>query len=408
MAQAPVRACRWGGVEVEDTVPVLQRFRLRRTTGEAGLTLTEMLVALFVLSAALLAVLGGFIASAASVESQQKRSQAIRVALDRHDFLRQQAYDSAALALTVGQPAYVATQAPGGARFEYATRVSLVSAGTGQSGDETKQVTTVVRWRKEGGGWDSVTYVTKVSREGATMGARPAYLQAFTSFTVAPTFATVDYDGYPAEDLVATLVATGYTYRDIMTLTYSDSRGARPPVQASSADGRRWTWTIPRTSFYLPLAPRQRQLVEFRVTSVNGLTGASTLEVFGPALNPPTIASFGVTPAPPIALFNGGPNRGKNQRDLTFTCVIDGMNTQTTSDVVEMVYPGENGVMATQPLVRTSVSGTTSTYTWQVPGGSQTTYNAGLRFFSTGQYTCRGRRATDGGRASTARSWTAQ
>src|SRR5688500_8891624 len=53
-----------------------------------GFTLTEMLVALMIISAALLALLGGFVTASASIQAQQEDARAVRVALDRYETLR--------------------------------------------------------------------------------------------------------------------------------------------------------------------------------------------------------------------------------------------------------------------------------------------------------------------------------
>jgi prepilin-type N-terminal cleavage/methylation domain-containing protein len=366
----------------------------RRSAGDAGFTLIELVVALGIISISVLALLSGFIASATSIQSQQTQARATRVALDRNENLRLSAYDSPEL--DVGAHTGTA-QAADGTSYSYRTVVSERDARPGEdvAGDVVKDIATTVTW--EGKRPGSVTYTTAVSVNARDIGLPSGYVQAIKGVSVAPDPSViVDYDGFTREPITVTVTMTGFDITDVVRVSWTDDHGLRS-VNATTTDARYWRVTIPAGSsgLYKRLNAGESVNVTFTATTASNLNKTSTLKVYGPVDNPPVISSFTVAPLP-LDMINGGTNRYQNKNQETFTCVIDGLSTSTNSlDSVKATYIGETGATIEVPLTRTAVNGSRTTWTKVFPRSTE--------YFGIGAnlpYTCVARRYTDGGPAS--------
>jgi hypothetical protein len=342
-----------------------------------------------------LALLGGFITSSASIQSQQERARAIRVALDLHEKLRLLDYEAL--------PAAAGTQtlsASGGMQVKVTTVVQdrEVTEDEDVQGRAVKELVSTARWTGRGGVQRSVVYTTAVAQDASKVVGPTGYEKAIKSMIISPDpSASVDYNGNTATPIVISLVMTGHDVTDTVLITWDDEVATGRTVTASSTDGRNWRASIPAgiSGIKLTLGQGQRHDLEFRARTTAGLTTQSSLAVYGPVTNPPLIDSFTVNPNP-IRLFNNGKNRWQNAGDITATCRVDMRNLDSIErDSVKLTYIGETGELVEQPLTRTTTSGTTVTYSFL--------FEKAQWYFGQGNnlpWTCVVSRFSDGGPAS--------
>ena len=375
------------------------RRRCRRTrTGDAsevGFTLIEMMVALAIITGVVLALLSGFITSAASLQSQQERARASRVALDLHEKLRLLAYED-----LDAVPATQSIAAPGGLNVTVTTEVRdrASTSDTSIAGRLVKELVTTARWTGRGGLERSIVYTTAIAQDARSVGGSGGYEKAIKSMSISPDpSASVDYFGHTSVPVDITITMTGHDVSDTVAVRWSDDAGSGRSTIATSTEGRIWRARIPAGSggIKLLLGPNQRKDLEFVATTATSLSTRSSLAVWGPVENPPLITSFTVSPNP-IRLFNGGGSRLQNRDDVVVTCQVDKLDTSSTSkDSVKLKYTGENGALLEQALTRTAVSGSVATYSY--------TFVKSSHYFSrnvTTPWTCAVSRFSDGGPAS--------
>lgn len=377
-------------------MPVTQPLR-RTVQSDDGFTLVEMLAALVIIGAALMALLAGFLASAKSIQLQKQKSEAVRVALDLHENLRLAAYDDPEL--EVGAPHSGTRTSPDGRVYTWTSTVTERDARPDEdvAGDLVKEVATVVRWTARDGDEKSVTYTTAIARDARSIGLPNGYLQEIRSVTVAPDpSASVDFDGHVAQDIIVTIVLTGHIASDTATVQWTDDAGTFTRI-ATSTDGRFWRATVPAGAggITLHLAEGAKNDLAFTATTNTGLTATSSLAVWGPVESSPVIADFKVAPNP-VEVRDNGKKRHQNTKDTTVSCAVTGLdNTVDSRDSVKVTLYDESGSPVEQTLTRTGVAGGTATYahtwaasTWYPYRGTQT-------------WTCAVRRFSDGGPAST-------
>jgi hypothetical protein len=357
-----------------------------------------MLVALGIISGTVLALLGGFITSAAALQSQQERARATRVALDLHEKLRLLSYDDLTNPAAV-PPAQTIT-ATGGLRVRVTTAVQdrFVTTDTSVRGRTVKELVTTARWTGRGGRPGSVVYHTAIAQDARSVGGTGGYEKAVKSMTISPDpSASVDYFGHTSTPVVITLIMTGHDLTDTVQIGWSDDSGSGRSVTATSTEARNWKATIPAGApgIKLLLAQNQRRDLEFRARTTAGLTARSSLAVYGPVLNPPVIESLAVSPNP-VKLFRNGASGFQNKDDVAVACVVDKLDVSAAStDSVKLKYHNESGALVEQPLTRQVVSGSKATYGF--------TFVRSQHYFREGTdlpWTCVVTRASDGGPAS--------
>ena len=387
--------------------------RRRLSASEDGFTLVEMLVALVVISIAMFALAGTFITAAASIQKQQYRAKAIRVALDTNERLRLTSYDSADLSL--GSHSGSAS-APDGTSFTYTYVVSERNAGTGGAGDVIKNITTTVQWTGSRAG--SVTYETAVAQDAKDIGLPAGYAQTIRSMSVTPAPSTVvDFNGYTSADIIITLILTGHTTNDVVHITWQDDRGnSTPAATAISTNGYQWIVNLGHggTGIHLKVPAGTDpstgkgyfKNLTFTAKTDTGLQTTSTLPVYGPTENAPTITSFAVTGSSgsnDLQVVKAGNNQFLNKNDVTATCAVTGLTS--SSDSVVLTYYNALGQVSQVPMSPTAspVSTTGSTWTYRFP--RTTTYfyyvQTSPRKPTVSTWGCTVTRATDGGPAAT-------
>jgi Tfp pilus assembly protein PilV len=382
----------------------------RAAREDGGFTLVEMMVAIFLITTAIFALLGAFLTSASSLQKQQLRAKGNRVALDLNERLRLVDYDAPEL-----QPGtYTGTKtAVDGTPFSYTYVVVERSAGTGKAGDIVKEIRTTVSW--DGARAGSVTYITALARPAGDIGLPAGYAQTIRSMSITPAPSTVvDYNGFTAQDIVVTLVLSGHTTSDVVHVSWNDDRGASTPtVDATSTNGYQWVANIGKGAtgihYQVPggIDPTtgkgyHKDLV-FTAKTDTGLTATSTLPVYGPTENPPTISSFAVTSTGTndVKVVKGGNNQYLNSSQVDVSCNVTGLTS--ASDSVKLSYYnglGQVSYLSLSPTTST-VSATGSTWTTSFAKTTTYFYYAAVKpakpTVSTWQ--CIVTRATDGGPA---------
>jgi prepilin-type N-terminal cleavage/methylation domain-containing protein len=383
----------------------------RQARQDDGVTMIEMTIALVLVSVAVLGLLGSFSVTAAGIQKQQYRAKAERIALDKNEHLRLADYDSADLSL--GTHTGTAT-AVDGSTFQYSYVVVERAAGTGQDGDIVKEIRTTVSWT--GAHTGSITYVTAVAKPAADIGLPAGYAQSIRSMAITPAPSTVvDYNGYTATDIIVTLVLTGHTTSDVVHITWQDDRGgSTPTVNATSTNGYQWVANVghgaqgihykvnggidPATgkAYYKNLT--------FTARTDTGLTTTSTLPVYGPTDDPPTITSFATSSATgtnDVKVAKGGNNQFLNTSDVTVSCVVSGLIS--TNDSVQLSYYDALGTVTTVPMKPTVTPVQSSSSTWTYTFLKTTTYfyyvDKKPAATTTSTWGCTVARSSDGGPA---------
>ena len=386
------------------------RTRSQARLDDDGFTLMEMMIAIFLVTTAVFALLGSFLVTASSIQKQQYRSKAVRTALDMNEHLRLAAWDSADMALGTHTGTKTAVD---GTPFTYSYEVVERNAGTGSSGDIVKEVRTTVSWTGRRSG--SVTYVTAIAQDAKDIGLPAGYIQSIRSMAVTPAPSTVvDYNGFTATDIIVTLILTGHTTADVVHITWTDDRGnGTPSIDAVSTNGYQWVANIGKGGSGIHLVvpggtdPSTgkgyfKNLV-FTAKTDTGLTATSTLPVYGPTANPPAITSFGVasTGTNDIKVVKTGGNYHLNQSPVTATCNVTGLTS--SSDSVVFTYYDATGTRTSVTLVPTTTPVSSTGSTWTTTFAKTTTYfyyvETNPKTTTTMQYGCTVTRASDGGPA---------
>jgi Tfp pilus assembly protein PilV len=383
----------------------------RAAREDDGFTLMELLVAIFLITTALFALLSSFITSASSIQRQQYRAKAVRVALDENEHLRLVDYDSADLALGTHTGTRTAVD---GTKFTYSYDVVERNAGTGLTGDVVKEVRTTVSWGGNRAG--SITYVTAIAQPAGDIGLPAGYAQTIRSMAVTPAPSTVvDYNGFTATDIIVTLVLTGHTTRDVVHISWTDDRGgATPTVDATSSNGYQWVANIGHGGGGIHLqvpggidpstGKGYYKNLTFTAKTDTGLTATSTLPVYGPTNNPPTITDFHVssTATNDIKVAKGGNNQYLNTSAVTITCAVTGLTS--TNDSVQLSYYNALGQVSQLNLTPTATPVSASGSTWAYTFAKTTTYfyyvAKSPKEPTVSTWGCMVARASDGGPAS--------
>lgn len=384
--------------------------RRRLSRGDEGMSLVEMLIALFVLSVGMLALLGSFLTSAKSLQSQELRSAASRAALERHEH-----YRSIPFAALGDEEGEVSTA--DGTTFDYVTDVTeeevLDPDGEARL---VKRVVTTVTWTHHGVE-RSETFTTTIREDATVVGlptppsgspsptaaptaaptgsGSPAPAQAIVSLGLSPEPTVMGYDGIATDDVLATVVLSGYASSELVTLRWTNGDGTNDSVTLISSDGSTWSKVISRSRVRKNLSAGASGTIPFTATTTAGQTSTKDLQVRGPVADPPTISSFTVSPGAPIAVDN---KTGAPTSALTFTCTVAGLDPSAGTHTVRMVYLDRTGV---QKELAMSANADNTRWSLVVAAGGQVTFQKG----NLQPFTCNATRQPDFGPASLTVEW---
>ncbi|MDP9020371.1 MAG: prepilin-type N-terminal cleavage/methylation domain-containing protein [Actinomycetota bacterium] len=332
--------------------------------GDAGFTLVELLVAVFLFGVVMVALTGTFIAAVRSVGDQRLRTSATRVATDRLETLRSMPFDQ--LDAQAGQ---TTTTTPDGRAFTVDTTVTAIDAATGAPavGGAVKQIAVTVSWTSRGT-TRNVSYTTAVARdESGTV----ATAQAIGTVTMFPSPATADASGRPLQDIDVTVPLTGFDPTTLVNVSWTNADGTAGAKTLTSATGLNWRGTIAKEQVLAAIGADGRGEVRFDV-SAGTLAAVYTLSVNVAAASPPSITTATIDRNPvTVSAPAGGRtcadrNQCENTTDVVFTVTVGGLDP--TQDSVILQYQLHDGSFQEVPLTPTAVSGE-----WQLTVRSKTT-----------------------------------
>ena len=315
---------------------------------EEGISLVEMLVAMFVISVSFAALAGGLITAAHSLTDQRMRSSGTRVATTHVEDLRALGF----AALSPGTTSQLETT-PDGREFTVDTVIRQIDAQTGAEVVGTP-TTPVVMEITATASWDvrgqtrTATYSTAVAPDVSTYNASGGVTPSPTIHTVNLTPNPVNLDGssHPVEDIAATVVLKDFTTAPVVvTLTWtSDLAGGGTETTSqnlSSVDGGvTWTGDIPKANIRKELGGATSGNIDF-TAAAGGLTALATLEVVnGTIVNPPAFTTDPTISQPIVTVENdgncNGTNKCRNTVDLTLTASVT--NLDSLADTVDAVF----------------------------------------------------------------------
>ncbi len=340
----------------------------RRFADEAGFSLVELLVAIFLFGVVLTALAGVFIASARSINDQRLRTGATRVATDHLETLRGVPFDqldSEARRTTV--------TTPDGRAFLVDTSVTAIDAGTGAPivGGRVKLLTALVSW-SSGDATRSVSYSTAV---GAGPPAAAVVSQAIGTITMFPSPATTSSGDGPAKALQGsievTVPLTGFPAETLVNLTWTNAQGPIGSRTLTSTSGLNWRTTIPGSDITAAIVAGQGE-VGFTI-SAGTLVARYTLAVRSAAPNPPAITAAAIDRSPVTVARPSGRlscadrNQCQNTTAVTFTATAT--NLDPAQDAIIVQYQLFDGTFQEVPLTPPAVAGGQ----WALTVGQRTT-----------------------------------
>ncbi len=324
----------------------------RRLSREDGVSLVEMLVAIFILSVALFALLGGLITSARSLADQRSRSAATRVASEHLEELRAQGFD----ALRASASPVTVTRTLDGRTYTITTTLQEEDADPATAGGPTvMRVTATVSWTV-GTVARSEVHTTAVAPDPGSIasgGSTPA--QRIVSVNLNPNPTVIDAAGNPTRDVSATVVLDGFDDQAYVALTWvNDGGGTKTQYLTSTDGGITWVGVVSRTDIVRVIAPGETSPgLDFTVSvgSPTSLSQPYTLSLTAQSSSPPTITSASISVSQ-ITVENhnncNGPNKCRNTVAVTFSATVDGINP--AQDSVRVKYQLYDGTFEERPL----------------------------------------------------------
>ena len=340
----------------------------RGAPDEAGFSLVELLVAIFLFGVVLTALTGVFVASAESINDQRLRTEATRVAADHLETLRGVPFDQ--LDAEAGR---TTVTTPQGRTFVVDTSVTAIDANTGLPvvGGRVKRLTAVVSW-SSGDATRSVTYTTAV---GAGPPAADVVSQAIGTVTMFPSPATTSSGDGLAKTLQGsievTVPLTGFPAQTLVGLTWTNALGTIGSRTLTSTSGLNWRTTIPGSDITAAIVGGQGE-VGFTV-SAGTLVARYTLAVQSAAAVPPAITAAAIDRSPvTVARPSGGRtcadrNQCQNTSAVTFTATA--ANLDPAQDAIIVQYQLFDGTFVEAPLTPPAVAGGQ----WALTVGQRTT-----------------------------------
>jgi trimeric autotransporter adhesin len=341
---------------------------------DEGLTLVEMMVAIFIISVGLLALVGELAANLHGQIADKRQAVAVRLATTSLEDARNLSYTGLSSLAGAG------TSTPttiNGTSYATAETVQLCAASAAQgtctspaSGAASDvRVQVVVSWL-EGTKTRKVLMASNVSDTsektvtasgsgtlGSLLGGSDSQSGSVVLgvLTVSPTTSSVDSSGHPASSVTATLNVTGLTSSTTFPLTYSDDNGSHQ-VTMSSSGSNTWSATISSSNITKSLSGNQSGSVTFAATVPNGGIATASLSLVA---KPAFVGNCTVSPNPIVFQLL----TTKTSSAETLTCTTSGL---AKTDSVTVSYPKPSGGTGNGTL--TSTDG--STWTLTLPSGT--------------------------------------
>ena len=214
-----------------------------RLTADDGVSLVELMVALFVITVAVFALLGSFIASAQSIQHQQTRSTATRLATEALEQARAAGF--AELGLGVDE-----REVPvGGTTYVVTRTVEWSDADDPDAGanEHVKHVRATVAWNLRGTGrtleFDTIVAPLEGPPQGIGADADPGIV----AITMFPNPVNVDEEGEPVQDVGISVRLRHYPVTSFVEAQWLNDDETEEDVSLTYAGMNTWTASIPRS-----------------------------------------------------------------------------------------------------------------------------------------------------------------
>ena len=349
-----------------------------RLSEEDGLSLVEMMVALVVVTVALLGLLGVLLSSARAVLQQDLRNRATRVMTTELEQVRARGYD----ALPVGTDER--THEIGGVQFVARTLVEWADATDVADADrDLKQVTTTVRW-SVGGRVHTTTATTALRRPAGTSEDTTAYrVEVLASRTTIE----VDQLGVPTAGLAMRATPHGFAHVGPMAVTWENGDGSEgsatlgpETLHDQGAVGGAWVGTVLPTDVRMPLDPDTTVTVPFTVRASGHHETVDIVFVRGPA--PPPEAP--VLSEPSVVSGDGVGVIGVRPPSAAGDCLSPACHNDSAVTASVRTAGGDAEVTVAVEYDTRDADGVVSTPLERVGDGYQVTFPAGDVAFSPG------------------------
>ena len=340
---------------------MLSRIR-RRLAGDGGMTLIELMIAIVILTVGLMALLGSFIASAHSLQDQQARSAATRVATEALEGYRASGFD----ALAPGS--YEEQVTVNGRTYGLETEIDWMDAQDGQAGgsEDVKSVVVTVTWQIRGAARSSTfeTAVASLDYDEAAQAEDPD--PAITSVGAVPDPVLVDSEGHPVQDIELSADLVGFDDGAQITAEWEvgDSGATDSALLEALLGDDKWRRTVSSSRFVMPEDGQVR--ITFTTVPEN-LARTYDLTLVDDEDELPQITSAGVSPSP-INVYSEHPQQGcrdkaqhledscYNTQPVDFSATVANLDPDEV-DSVKVRYKLRDGSDGELALTQSGVSG---------------------------------------------------
>jgi type II secretory pathway pseudopilin PulG len=344
---------------------VVIRDRTSRESGDDGVTLIEVVVAMGIVLVSLLALLGEFTTYLHQQRTQRAHAFALRVATTTLEDARRLPHDQ-----VTGVPP-TATQTHDGIAYTTTTHVDscdptnqatcVTKTGTGS----VARLGVTVSWSDSTGAHhldlstaDADTHLSTItgSTPGMTNNATGVTGTAvsLTSFAVSPSTVSIDSNSHPTTDVTLSLAVTGLATTTNVSATWTDDSGTHH-ADLSNTSGNTWTAVVPKAQITRAVSGSS-STVTFAAT-VPGLAAMPTATLTVVPL--PTLSNCHVTAAPIVLV----PFTRRTSLSEVLSCSASGL---VGTDTVTATYASGAGTAT----VSMTSSGNGSSWSYTLPANT--------------------------------------
>lgn len=319
--------------------------------GDEGMTLVELLVAMFIFGVVFAAVAAALISTTRAIGEQSLRAAATRVASDHLEMLRAVPFEE-----LENHQGELPVTTPAGREFVLTTEVVRVAAATGQpaADGEVKQMQTTVSWQTLGMA-RSVAHTTAIAPEDMHTQPGPSIGQIM----MFPNPAAAAADGAVLDDVEIVVPLEGFSADQVVHVTWVNEGIANGAKDLTSGDGVNWAGAIPAEQMRALLDGGVGE-IEFTVTA-GTLTARYALAIQEHVAAAPTItaATISAQPiivsSPAVGRTCADRNQCENTTDVVFEVAVDGLDP--TQDSVVLQFQLFDGSFQEEPLAFVEAEG---------------------------------------------------
>jgi hypothetical protein len=334
----------------------MRQWARRRLDGEEGISLVEILVAVFLLTVGLFALLGSFIASAHSLQEQERRSLATRVGTETLESLRNTTFDEVPVGTTN------TTVERSGVEFDVETDIEWRDALDWDDGssEDLKYASVTVAWDLRGES-RSVTFSTAITAlTKKTEEDDDDDEPSIVTVSASPDPMTVDGDGIATEDVQLRATLDGFEVPPMVTATWTNhATGLTETVVLDTTDEVEWRADVSGASFSMP-DDDDEVPITFEVVA-EGLTRTYPLQLVEDDPDGPEITSVQIS-QDPVQVNEPHENQGcahptqncRNSSAITFQATVTGLD-EDNFDSVKVRYLRRDGSQGELALIQNEI-----------------------------------------------------